>query len=364
MLLCIGASYAQIPTINPTFKSYKASNFTILETLDVPRAEKINKLGFSDSLVSDELFNQKTDGFTIADYSYYIDSYTLELHKLRDSISAYEERRLEAQLDAAGVLTDSIKINRARIILLRKRISKLRKEKNKKIRWLPSWEREQRLYFFKEFYNEDDAHTNYLNGFSLLFGSTTVQSELLSDYAGPFRFSFGTVITAESDDETEGAENPEADDESQENDLQRIINGGGNFYLTTQLPVYTHTDNTLLNLTSLNARIASDIEGVGADVETSDVKYGINLSSYLALTTDQKKFNFFVNAEYGWINGSGNFRDDFGLQDVFKKPAFIGKAIVGVMLDNKVTITVTSKSFSNYNSLVSEKVMVGIQLLN
>ncbi|AXG74191.1 hypothetical protein DVK85_08045 [Flavobacterium arcticum] len=363
LLLVYCAFYGQIPSVNPTFKGNKALNPFNLKTNGASFIEKIN----DDSISNDEdLINQDTKGYTIADYSYYIDSYTLTVDKYRDSISAYEKKRFEVGKESATILTDSIKANRARLIALRAHISKLRKEKNKKIRLFPSWDQNNKMYFFQEFYDEDNIHTNYLNNVSLLFDNTTVQSELLSDYLGPFRLAFGTVINANSDKDDEATEedSSEITKEEQQDELQRIINGGGNFYLNAQLPVHAYTSTNFLEIISLNGRFSSDIEGVGSDVEATDVKYGVNASAYLALTTDQKKFGFFVNAEYGWISGTNNFRDDFGLQKVFDKPAFWGKVVVGIMLNSKVTISITSKSISNYDSLLSDKVMVGIQLLN
>lgn len=406
LLFCCGA-FAQIPSINPTSKSRIALEIpfnkiiAVKDTADITSERyvipdkdflqlslmyKDNLLiSYNDSLPympgidkgAAKLVKRSVKGvfdkeLRIKDYSFYIDGYNKRIDLMKEEIEEIEdERKKETDMGKVNALTDSINLKKEKIIIAKVFVSELVDKKNDSIGWFPSTRKNYKEDFFQEFYRENTLHTNYFNNISLVFGSTTVQSELLSDYAGPFRFAFGMVVNANSNDNDEAETDPDSrvleEDESAqdtEDDLKRLINGGGNFYLSTQFPVHAYSSPTFSEMLRLNLNFASDFEGIGNDVETSNFKYGLNVSSYLNLTSDQKKFNFFINADWGFIGGSDDFKDDFGLDDVFNKPAFLGKAILGVSLDNRVTISITTKTISNYEGLRSEKVMVGIQLLN
>lgn len=402
LLICC-AAFGQIPSINPTSKSQVALEIPFNRVLTVTddksskqalpeeKYEVLNRYYkqayvtyFNDSIYDgsdvevDSVILKKRSvkgvfekDLSIRDYSFYIDSYNRQIDVYKAAIEELEDdREKDENRENIDLLTDSINLTKEKILLTREFVSDLVVKKNQKIGWFPSTKK-SKDDFFQEFYSEDSKHTNYLNNLSLVFGSATVQSELLSDYAGPLRFSLGMVVNADTEKNEEGTDNTggrimEADEnaEDAEDDLKRLLNGGGNFYFTTQFPVHSYSSPTFSEMARLNTNFASDIEGIGNDVEASNFKYGLNLSTYLSLTTDQKKFSFFVNADWGFIGGSDDFKEDFGLQKVWDKPALLGKAVIGISLDNKATISITTKSISNYESLRSEKIMVGIQLLN
>ncbi|KAF2518177.1 hypothetical protein E0W68_10595 [Flavobacterium salilacus subsp. salilacus] len=210
----------------------------------------------------------------------------------------------------------------------------------------------------------EDDETSFANSISLLYTdkSTIVQSELISDYMGRVRLSFGSVVTATSDNEETTSDQQETDTNKQE--LLRVANGGGNFYLMGQLPVYARKRDTWFMFPAFNAKISADIDGVGSNVNASDARGMLYASFYGSKASDNKKFNFFVNAEYGLMIVSDDFKDRFGIDSGFKKPILLGRAMFGVTISSTLRFTVITKAFSNYNQLVNDKIMVGFQFLS
>jgi hypothetical protein len=399
-LVLAGTVYAQIPSINETNKSTAAwklpfERIVVRDTVIENRTFKQNELisdGARDSIsekvmraVTKEAIKKEDpdidkimkEGLPLHQYSIYIDNYTkgikeydLQVKELKTEIGK------KKKFTDVQVLMDSITDYKQRIKLSRVFVNDLVKKRNDSLGWFPSSKTDFRDDFFSEYFNETGEHTNYLNNLSIVFGSATVHSELVSDYLGPVRLTFGTVINTDSDsddtDEADEAGEPdgrvnadEADGESDEaeSDLKRLVNGGGNFYLNGLFPVHSYKELSFSEMTSINGNLSSDIEGIGNDVKTTNLKGMLNVTTYLSMSSDNKKFNFFINADYGLVGGTDDFCDQFGLKGFFNKPAFIGKATIGITLENMVRLTITTKTISNYDSLVTDKIMVGIQLL-
>ena len=377
--------HGQIPSINETNKSksvnkplIKSTNVITTSTTRLVPTKSVNDTILTETVVTEknETIVESAVDFEIRDVleeTIIEDQYRLYINKGLEEINLYkiiaDSLKLQMKdLQSNNKLTDlsnSRDIQIDNIKAARDKIKLIVSKRNKVFRWFPSWPTKsryifQREAFYNEYYDEDDVHTNFLNNFSLTFSdnSTTAQSELISDYIEAFRLSFGTVLTASENSESDGVET-----ESESEALKRLINGGGNFYIAIQLPIYSFKTLSFSALTSLNGKLSSDIKGVGNDVVSSDWRGMVYQSAYVALSTDSKKFNFFINADYGFIRGSDSFYNQFNLDKSFNKPAFFGKAIIGVTLNNLIRVTITTKSFSNYSSLVSDKVLVGIQLL-
>ncbi|OIQ22580.1 MAG: hypothetical protein BM557_00915 [Flavobacterium sp. MedPE-SWcel] len=208
-----------------------------------------------------------------------------------------------------------------------------------------------------------DEKTEFANSVSLLYTdkSTIVQSELINDYMGKVRLSFGTVVSATSNEST--SEEGELDKDA-EQELLRIANGGGNFYLMGQLPIYARTGETFLFYPAINAKVSADIDGMGSNVNASDVRGTLYASLYASKASNEKQFNFFINAEYGLMLATNDFNDRFGIEPEFKKPVLMGRAMFGVTIGGSLRFVVTTKAFSNYSQLINDKITVGLQILS
>lgn len=209
--------------------------------------------------------------------------------------------------------------------------------------------------------DNSDGKIEFVNSVGLLYTdkSTIVQSELINDYMGKVRLSFGTVVSAASNES-----DTEEDDLDAEQELLRIANGGGNFYLMGQLPIYARTGELFLIYPSLNAKVSADIDGMGSNVNTSDVRGNLYASLYASKASKEKKFNFFLNVEYGLLLATNEFNDRFGIEPEFKKPILMGRAMFGVTIGGTLRFVVTTKGFSNYDQLINDNITVGFQILS
>ena len=132
-------------------------------------------------------------------------------------------------------------------------IEKLKNDKNKEVTsksyswFLPSNNKKNRKYFFHTMYNSKDSKTKFLNSFGVNGNEYGIsgQSELITDNISFLRLAFGTVISA-SNKETQ--KDPALNETAIEA-LDRLVNGGGNFYLETILPFLTTIDRNNDDLT-------------------------------------------------------------------------------------------------------------------
>ncbi len=306
---------------------------------------------------------------TYNDYPAYLAFYRAREALCETKIDSLKSRQLRASTEyEMGKFTDSIQSFQKELESARNISIILQRNKNNAYGLFPSWNMEKRKAFFTQYYADAaNDKTSFLNNFSYAFGSATVVSELISDYLSAVRVSFGSVLSteAEQDDTADRQAQANATTPAAEEDLKAVINGGGNFYLNFQLPVYSYTSPTFSAFVASNSNLSANLKGIGQDVDTNNVRVLTNLSTYLSLSSLNKRFNFFASLDYGWLTGSNNFLEQFGIRnsDFFTRPPMLGKAIVGMTLENMVRIYVTTKSFSNYQSLVTANISVGIQLL-
>ena len=234
--------------------------------------------------------------------------------------------------------------------------------------FLPTVEKEYRGDFFKATYNNNIEKTNYINSFAILGdqNGALAQSEIITDTFGAFRVSFGTVINAKSDKTVDNASLPEAvASETEEDALKRLINGGGNFYLELILPLLTTYDGTTSDLftsyTYANFRGAMDVKGFGNNIDTSTGNSSFGINSYIGASTDDKKFNFFIQGNINYNFGSEEFYTNLGIKD---KQGFLnGKIIVGVSLLKSFKISAIVNTFGSDEKLRNSKIAIGIQVL-
>lgn len=232
-------------------------------------------------------------------------------------------------------------------------------------RWfMPTVRRFDREIFFQDMYNNSTNKTILLNSLVLNSNSnaTAVQTEIVTDNLSALRLSFGSVLSlASSENDTGETEQEQKQAETEQEALSRLVNGGGNFYLEAILPVMCTNPNNGNQFTFYgyaNVRGAMDIDGLGNDIDTATGNYSFGLNTYFGLSSDSKKFNFFLQANGNVTGGTKEFYRNLGLAN--EKIFFNGKVIVGMTILNNFRLSATLSNYGSDEKIRSNKITVGV----
>ncbi|SEQ04410.1 hypothetical protein [Flavobacterium urocaniciphilum] len=332
-------SYSQIPSINEK----KVKNYSV-------KTESETK-GTNDSIKAEN--NKKPNIKTEEEKNY-----KAHYEKKKDSIIYIINKLIEKQKkvisDRNAMIQISEEIEENRIALEKIELEKKRLHVEKRY-WLPTKNSNFRNHFYETHYASSLEKTTLLNSFSATLNdnSNIVQSELIADRCGWFRVSFGSVLSVATDTTKAKIEN---------DNLERLIGGGGNFYLDFTLPIITsYTDAFFTDYLYLSCKAASDISGFGNNVDVSTFNGSIGLTNYIGLSTEEKKFNFFLLTDVTAYKGNNAFYDNLKLNH---NRWFLNSNIsFGVTLLNNYRI-ICRTNLSSEPSLRTEKFAVGIQLLS
>jgi len=356
-----------------------------VESVMLQKKERLNSMGLDvDTAEKNNLLEQvKKDSITIDENKKIVE----ELRKFQkdievnisatksDYIAIYQNlyyskiAKIKAEIivkkTEVAALDDIQKVDEkiAEIESLNKQIEDLVCElrtKNENHYWFPSTQKKYSNAFFKNIYNIKDNETSFLNSFALNYNDlgAVVQSEILGDTFRSFRISFGTVLQSNA----ETAETEEQKEiQTQEDQLDELLNGGGNFYLETQYPVYYNAGNFCSVYGFLNNRTALSLKGLNEtiDSETFNTAFGVNF--YLGLNSDEKKFNFFFKGDANVVIGSKSLYQNLQLAE--EKPFLQGKLIVGVTFLSKFRLAATLNSFGSDDAVRRSKITVGLQII-
>ena len=299
-------------------------------------------------------------------YQSYLAFYTNQLGKIEGKITKLKADMKLAETDDSLSRMDQYE---SEIQALERDKERLTIERDRKLNptthnyswWLPSKNKKYRDAFFEDTYNNSTNKTNYLNAFAVV-GSpngVTGQSELVADNMGMLRITFGTVITASNDSLSSENTRVEA--------LQRLINGGGNFYFDLTAPLLTtirgNSSDDLVNFYAFaNIKAASDIKGYGNDLTASTYNTSLGLNLYSDISSENKKFNFFMvaNASY-YCLATKEFYE--ALQIDHTDGFLSGKITIGVTLLNQFRFSANVATFGSETSVRSSKIGFGLQFL-
>lgn len=386
-LFASATAFCQIPSINETKSqtkdgiSQKAFNVLNRQLVTVKR-EKQNLENLSnekkDSIVNvnekiiekseeiatlEKLINQST-------FKNYESHFNLEIEKINDEIRDLENKHKDSVGNFAIMEKIEKRIETKRAELLR--MEQKRDEKlGRKIypTFFPSVRESSRNYFFEKMYNNSTDKTNYVNSFALSGDSdgATAQTEIITDNISALRISFGSVITANSNnteiDEDTNIEEKEQK-ETEQDAFKRLVNGGGNFYLEFILPlISTNNENEgwITSYTYANFKGAMDIKGFGNNLDTSAGNGALGINSYLGASSDNGKFNFFIQGNINYSIGTDEFYENLGLGN--KRGFLNGKFILGLALLNTFKVSAIVSTFGSDEKVRNEKVMIGVQIL-
>jgi len=228
---------------------------------------------------------------------------------------------------------------------------------------LPTKNKLYRQQFFQSMYNKGSDKTSFVNSFSLAANSdgALAQSEVVTDNLGIFRIAFGSMVTSSSEKPTDDAEIQE---ETEQEAIKRLINGGGNFYLEVVLPLLTtnnENEGWVTWYTYANVIGASDIKGFGNNLDTSTANVSGGLTTYAGVTSDNGKFNFFVQANLNYTLGSDDFYQNLGLTE--EKGFVNGKFVAGITMLNTFRLSAIVSTFGSDEKLRNGDVTFGVQIL-
>ncbi|WP_291286706.1 hypothetical protein [Flavobacterium sp.] len=307
-------------------------------------------------------------------YHEYDSLYTRIIKQKRDSIAGYKkviadrgDKLTLKKLDSiAGLVKKKQGEEQQTIQEKNERLSAL-----DKFDWvLPTWERANRRKFFEDMYNNKIEKLIFLNSFALNSNTdaASVQNEIVTDNLLAVRLTFGSVLSVSSGSKKDG-ETPEEKEEqdkykAEQEALSRLVNGGGNFYLEAILPLASTNQSNGDQFTFYayaNLRGAMDLKDLNNNVDTSTGNGSAGLNIYMAVSSDNKKFNFFAQGNGNFTVGNRGFYQNLGLN--YEKPFLNGKVITGVTILNKFRLSAIISAFGSDEKVRSNKVTVGIQIL-
>lgn len=391
LLICFGITskiYAQLPSIKETNNVLFDKN-RALQNLQIEKQKqnikllesKVNSLSTSNKSKSDSLkreIDQRVDTLKALkkhriypNYEKYYNTIAIQTEK--DSIEYYYKLLDDVKYNKKLSSIDSIAIF---IFKKEQQIVSLVLERDEKLatlgkfHWiLPSWRREDRKNFFSDMYDNKTDETNYLNAFALNGNSdgTTVQTEIVTDNIYALRVSFGSVLSVATAQKEEAKTIEEVQiqnkKETEQETFNRLINGGGNFYLEGILPLASTNQNNGTQITSYtyaNVRGAMDLENFNSNIDTSTVNGSVGLNSYFAINSDNKKFGFFVIGDVNFVLGSNAFYKNLG----FTRPEgfLVGKIVAGLSILSRFKVSANILTFGSNEAIRNNKVIVGVQI--
>lgn len=209
---------------------------------------------------------------------------------------------------------------------------------------------------YRILYDPVDTTSNfhYFSNFSFFTGrdGSNVYSELSNGVIGPLRLSFGGLISTSADSTKE---------QVRETSLQKLSTVGGNAALNVEYPwLYVKSKSVGFQLVSrIMLRGNADLPGMSG---TSAFAGSMSLGSdtHIALSTDNRKMNFYFNLNVMGIRGNDAFVDNLGLKN---KGFLFSNLSAGVMVNNQFRVNFTLPAFSSEPSLRTQKVIVGVQFI-
>lgn len=232
--------------------------------------------------------------------------------------------------------------------------------------FLPTVTKGNRKQFFHDMYNNKTEKSIFLNSFALNGNSdaTSVQNEIVTDNMWALRVTFGSVLSLESK-KADPAEIPaKTKKETEEEALNRLLNGGGNFYLEFLLPLAATNQNNGDQITAYsyaNIRGAMDIKSISNNIDTSTGNGTLGLNQYFGISSDSRKFNFFALGNINYTFGTNEFYSNLGLTDA--KGFLNGRLLAGITILNNFRISLAVCPFGSDEKVRSNKVTVGIQIM-
>lgn len=169
-------------------------------------------------------------------------------------------------------------------------------------------------------------------------------SELFSDYFGPVRFGFGALMIGGGTQEEE-RETFATDIQSNQDALQRLLNGGGNSVISLAYPLLQWRDLTWNKGLRVLAvpKYALDIPALGSssDSYAANADLGIEASAHWA--GNNQNIALFFQARIGYVMGNSAFKTAINS----KKDFVVTQSNFGIAFRNTIKLSYSIHSINN-----------------
>lgn len=208
--------------------------------------------------------------------------------------------------------------------------------------------------FYKISYDEDSNSINFLNNNGILLGNKTgaIYSELASGNLKLIRVSIGTMVSNSS-----AEENPK-----EEEAFNRLATSGGNTVLNFEYPfLYSYDSNNQFNLIGrLLGKCTADFPAFGSQTEDFAGSASLGVDLYIDFATSNNEIRFYGNFNNAKYFGTDVFKENLGIDN---RDFTFGKLTGGVVIKEKVNLSVMFNTFSSEAALKNRHIIIGGSLL-
>jgi hypothetical protein len=288
-------------------------------------------------------------------YDAFLQFYTTEIAKIDVAINEHIRLML-----AAGITKPVLDDHNARINELESERSKLQAKMNdlidieqfkKKNFHFFSFGPQNANAYFNIMYSEGSYKIKALNSTGIALGTNTgsIFSELVSGNIKVVRFSLGTMITNSNTDPAE---------QKKDEAFQRLITSGGNTVLNAEYPlIYWGNSNNQFNfLTRILGKATADYPAFGTETDSFAGSASLAIDMYADGATANNDLRFYFNLNYGRIFGSDEFQKNLETE---RRTFNFGRLTGGVIVGQKVNLSVMFRTFSTEKNLDTGKVVIG-----
>jgi hypothetical protein len=168
-------------------------------------------------------------------------------------------------------------------------------------------------------------------------GKASLFNELFADYAGAFRVGVGMLISNKSD--VTDVTTAKKDSLQQQDAIQRLVGGGGNFVINFSYPLmgYTTLFNNFSTKLIFAPKLNIDVPQLGTEKSKTAVSPDLGLEGTVFYTMENKVFTVFSNYRFGYIFGNKNFYQNLLKTD--EKGFAFHQFIVGLAINSTFRIT-------------------------
>ena len=210
--------------------------------------------------------------------------------------------------------------------------------------------------YYNIMYSDGGKKFHFLNNSGVNLGDNTgaVYAELVAGNMGVFRLSIGTTVANSSEEEEEK--------ETQDEAFQRLATNGGNTVLKAEYPLLNifSKDNQYNFLGRFLAKGAADFPAFGTETKDFAGSLSAGLDFYADAATENQEIRLYGNFNLSYIWASDTYATNLGIvNDNFT----FGTVTVGVVVLNKLNLSVLLSSVSSEQHLRNHHVIIGGTLL-
>ena len=210
--------------------------------------------------------------------------------------------------------------------------------------------------YYNLMYSNNGENLHFLTDAGVNFGSNSgaVYSELASGVLGVFRLSVGTMVANSSEENKE--------EEIQDEAYQRLASNGGNTVLKVEYPLvyWCAEDNQYNFIGRFLGKAAADFPAFGTKTDDFSGSVSGGVDFYVDGSTTNGEIRLYSNFNISTYKSSEQFKENLGIE---KTEFTFGTISAGLIISNKVNLSVIFNTFSSEKNLRNRNVVIGGSLL-